>query len=53
MLAPIVYGNRQTHHIRQNHGTAGPGLDRPFTVVSYRLLHLFKQVGIDEWSFLD
>jgi hypothetical protein len=43
----------QTHHVRQNHGPARPGLYRALAVRRHCLIDLVGQMMIDERTFLD
>src|SRR5690606_7318768 len=52
VLAAVVNGDRQTHHLRQDHGAARPGLDRLAAVLRHRLMHLLREMRIDKWTFM-
>src|SRR6478752_3332398 len=47
----VVDGDGETHHFREDHGTARPGLDR--LLAARRGLHLLDEVVVDEWAFLE
>src|SRR5699024_3134739 len=49
VVAAVVHRNRVTHHLRQDHRAARPGLDR--TLAGARGLHLLEQVVVDEGTF--
>src|SRR5690606_21128789 len=51
VVLAVVHGDRETHHVGQDHGTARPGLDRAPAAAGG--LHLLDQVVIDERAFLE
>src|SRR5690554_1322016 len=51
VLAAVVHGDRQAHHLGGNHRAARPGLDRPPVVVFRGDLDLLQQMKIDERPF--
>ena len=53
MLLAVIHGNGQTEHLRQNHRTARPCLDRTLVVLGYRSFHFLRQVVVDERAFSD
>src|SRR5580704_14064569 len=52
VLAAVVYGDRQTDHLGNDHGAARPGLDRLSVVLGRGHLHLLGKMQIHERSFL-
>ena len=52
MLSTVVNGNRQPNHLRQYHGTAGPGFNRALTVAGYRVVDLLKKMMVYKRAFL-
>ena len=53
VLASVVDRNRQADHLRQDHGTARPGLDRSLVVGLDCAFHLLHQVVVNERPFLN
>src|SRR5690606_38906077 len=51
MVLAVVHTDGESHHFRQDHGTARPGLDR--LLGAARGLHLLDEVVIDERAFLE
>src|SRR5690606_18846286 len=51
VVAAVMDGDRETHHLRQDHRTARPGLDRLLGVA--RGLDLLDQVMVDEGALLE
>src|SRR5690606_13915634 len=51
VVLAIVDGDGESHHFRQDHGTARPGLDR--LLGAGRKLLLLDEVVIDERAFLE
>src|SRR5574344_172448 len=51
-LLPVVHGEGQTDHVRNDGGTAGPSLDELFLVRTNHSLGLVQNVGIHESTFL-
>ena len=51
MLPAVVDGDRQADHVRQDHRSPRPGLDRPLVVRRHRGLHLLHEMKVDERSF--
>src|SRR5438876_1090519 len=52
MLAAVVDGDGDAHHLRHYHGAARPGLDRLAVVLGGGHLHLPGEVQVDERAFL-
>jgi hypothetical protein len=52
VLASVVHGNREPHHLRHHHRAARPGLDGLAIVLGGGRLHLLGEVQIDERAFL-
>ena len=52
MLATVMHCNSEAHHIRGNHGTPRPGLDRSAVIRLHSHLYLFHQVEVDKGAFL-
>src|SRR4051812_17513750 len=53
VLTAVMHRNRQTHHVRKNHRSARPGLDRATIVLLGGNTHLLCKVQVDERTFLD
>src|SRR4051812_22837917 len=53
VLAPVMDGERQAHHFRNDHRATRPGLDRALVVCGTRDFHLLLEVMIDERAFLE
>src|SRR5580704_9167374 len=49
----VVHGDGQADHIRDDHGTPRPGLDRAAIILLTGRLHLLGQVQIHERTFLE
>src|SRR5918995_4921924 len=52
VLAPVVHGDRQPDHVRQDHRAARPGLDRAPVVLVAGNLHFLGQVQVHEGTLL-
>jgi len=52
MLTTVMYGNGQTNHLRHDHGTARPGLDRTTIITGSRDIDLLQQVMINKRTLL-
>src|SRR5213080_269056 len=52
VLAAVVDGDGDAHHLRHYHGAARPGLDRLAVVLGGGHLHLPGEVQVDERAFL-
>ncbi len=53
MFPPIVHGNGVSDEGRQNHGSAGPGLDDLFIISGIKCIDLFNQGRMDIRSFFN
>ncbi|MPN62787.1 hypothetical protein SDC9_210540 [bioreactor metagenome] len=42
-----------SYEVGNDHGTAGPGLDRPLVVTRASRFHLLPEVSVDERAFLE
>ena|SRR5688572_1708542 len=51
VLPAIVDGHGETQHFRRNHGTPGPGLDRPSVIFFSSYLHFLQKMQIYERTF--
>ena len=52
-LAPVVNGDREAHHLREDHGATAPGLDDLAISCRGSGLHLLEKVIVDEGSLFD
>src|SRR5690606_2703356 len=51
MLTAVMNGNRQPHHVGNDHRATRPRLDRALAVALHGLFDLLQQMKIDEGSF--
>src|SRR6478609_3750865 len=52
MLTAIMYGDGVAQHVRDNHGTAGPGLDDILGALFILNFHLFRKVVVNKRTLL-
>src|SRR5512147_1839186 len=53
MLLAVMHGDREADEIRQDGGTARPGLDRTLVVACPGGVDLLDEMAVDERAFLD
>jgi hypothetical protein len=53
VLAAVMHGDRESHHVRQDHRATRPGLDRTTVVFVGGHAHLLRKVQVDERTLFD